>query len=233
MAGKCFFYDDVSDLKPEPWLKQPGAQHTASHWTTAGNCYPVTIFHLCSASTVDDPATSDSLPRSDVLHRCVWRATSGSAYSSDRSSREHDRTWDATKSLVDHLGSNDGQTFPYLTHGSVVNLAFANAKRSLHLTESLLNETSFRKPSVPWQKKQRILCAPCGWRREPRPKRLLTIEDHETQAPPQSACEACGTGRREADGASSFVSSSDEEKESPGRARVLQRRGRAQVREKW
>ena len=186
----------------------------------------MTIFHLCSPSTVDE---------SDVLHRCVWRATSGSAYSSDRGSREHDRTWDATKSLVDHLGSNDGQTFPYLTHGSVVNLAFANAKRSLHLTESLLSETSFPKPSVPWQKKQRIFCAPCGRRREPRPKRpdLLTTEDFETQAPPQSACEPCVIGRREADGASSFVSSSDEEKESAGCARVLQRRGRAQVREKW
>ena len=43
--------------------------------------------------------------------------------------------------------------------------------------------------------------------------------------------EAFGRGGREADGASSFVSSSDEEKESAGRARVLQRRGRARVRE--
>ena len=32
--------------------------------------------------------------------------------SSDRGSREHDSAYDPTKSLVDHLGSNDGQTFP-------------------------------------------------------------------------------------------------------------------------
>ena len=35
--------------------------------------------------------------------------------SSDRGSREHDSAHDATKSLVDYLGSNDGQTFP-LSH---------------------------------------------------------------------------------------------------------------------
>ena len=32
--------------------------------------------------------------------------------SSDRGSREHDSAYDATKSLVDHFGSHDGQTFP-------------------------------------------------------------------------------------------------------------------------
>ena len=122
----------------------------------------------------------------------------------------------------------------YLTHGSVVNLAVANTKRSGHLTESLSSETSFPKPSVPWQKKQRTLRAP-SWletrAKGPRRPNLLTIDDFENQAPPQSAFDAFGLGRREADGASSFVSSSDEEKESTGRARVLQRRGRARVRE--
>ena len=104
-----------SDLTPGPWSKQPSARHTASPYTTARHCYSVTIFHSCSASTVDDPATSDSLPRSDVLPRCVWRATSGSASDGYRAistavtgaAREHDSAHD-----VDHLGSNDRQTFP-------------------------------------------------------------------------------------------------------------------------
>ena len=103
----------VADLKPGPWSKQPSAQHTAGRYTTAGYCDSVTIFQLCSVSTVDDASTSDSLPKSDVFPPCVWRATSES--SSDgyqASSREHDSACDATKSLVDHLGSHDGQTFP-------------------------------------------------------------------------------------------------------------------------
>ena len=67
--------------------------------------------------------------------------------------------------------------------------------------------------------------------KDPKRLNLLTIEDYETQAPPQSAFDAFGLGGREADEASSFVSSSDQDKESAGRARVLQRRGRARVRE--
>ena len=80
----------------------------------------MTIFQLYSASTVDDPATSDSLPRSDVLLRCVFRATPGSASDGYRASstavtRAAENVTvhcDATKILVDHFGSNDGQTFP-------------------------------------------------------------------------------------------------------------------------
>ena len=53
------------------------------------------------------------------------------------------------------------------------------------------------------------------------------MEDYENQASPQSAFDAFGLGGREANGASSFVSSSDEERKSAGHARVLQRRGRA------
>ena len=122
----------------------------------------------------------------------------------------------------------------YLTHGPVVNLAVANTKCSRHLTESLSSETSFPTPSVPWQKRLRSLCAP-SWleTRTKVPKRpnLITIEVFENEAPPQSAFGAFGLGGREGDRASSFVSSSDEEKESAGRARVLQRCGRARVRE--
>ena len=39
------------------------------------------------------------------------RGQSSEFNSSDRGSKEHDSAYDATKSLVDHLGSNDGQTF--------------------------------------------------------------------------------------------------------------------------
>ena len=72
----------------------------------------------------------------------------------------------------------------YFTHGSVVNLAVANSKRSRHLTETLSSETSFQKPAVPLQKRWRNLCAP-SWpeTRTKGPKRpnLLTIEDYEVK----------------------------------------------------
>ena len=85
-----------------------------------------------------------------------------------------------------------------------MNLAVANTKRSRHLTESLPSATSF-------------------------PKALSAVaEESENSAP--STRSAWEEGR-EADGASSFVSSGDEQKESAGLARVLQRRGHARVRE--
>ena len=110
MADKWFFDDDI--LRPEA----PALVKAASRCTTAGCCYSVTIFQLYSASTVDDPATSDSLPRSDVLLRCVFRATPGSASDGYRASstavtRAAENVTvhcDATKILVDHFGSNDG-----------------------------------------------------------------------------------------------------------------------------
>ena len=70
-----------------------------------------------------------------------------------------------------------------------------------------------------------------GENQGPEKNNFLTIEDYENQAIPQSAFDAFGLGGREADGASSFASSSEEEKESAGRARVLQRRGRVRARE--
>ena len=79
MVDSGFSTTTPSELKPGPCAKQPCAQHTASRDTTTGYYDSGTIFQLCSASTVDDPSTSDSLSRSDVLPRCVWRATSGSA----------------------------------------------------------------------------------------------------------------------------------------------------------
>ena len=98
----CFSTTISSDLKPGPWLKQPSAQHTASLHTTAGY-YSVTIFQFCSASTVDDPATSDSFFRSDVLHRCVWRQTSGSASDGCQAAASIQRSGHVTESLSRHL----------------------------------------------------------------------------------------------------------------------------------
>ena len=68
---------------------------------------------------------------------------------------------------------------------------------------------------MPWQRR-RTLCAP-SWpeTRTKGPERIQPPHDRG----------------RKADGRSNFVSNSDEEKESGGRARVLQRRGRARVRE--
>ena len=105
--------------------------------------------------------------------------------SSDRCSTERDSACDATKSLVDHLGSNDGQTLP-VSHawfsrepGSCEYKVFAASDGVA------IGETSLPKHSVPWQKKRRSLCAP-SWleTRTQGPKRpnLFTIEVFENQA---------------------------------------------------
>ena len=126
----------------------------------------------------------------------------------DRGTREHDSACHATQSLVDHLnlGSNDGQTFP-ASHAWLSREPGSSKYKPFAASD-------VPKPSVPWQKRRRTLCVPsCPETRTKGLKRpdLLTIEDYENQAPPQSAFDAFGPGRREANGASSFVSSSDEE----------------------
>ena len=87
---------------------------------------------------------------------------------------------------------------------------------------------------MPWPKRRRTLCAQ-SWleTRTEGTKRpsLLTTEDYKNQAPRQTEFDAFSLRGRDAGGASSFVSSSVEEKESASRGRVLQRRGRARVRE--
>ena len=91
-------------------MKQPCAQHTASPYTTAGYCYSVTIFQLCSASTVDDPDFRVLTQIRRFASVCLARNSKISIRWIPRGS-----TWRricATKSLVDHVGSNDGQTFP-------------------------------------------------------------------------------------------------------------------------
>ena len=106
-----------------------------------------------------------------------------------------------------------------LTHGSVVNLAVASTKRSRHLTEQ--PRPLSRNPLCRGRRDGGLFVEtrPMG----PKRPNLLTIEDDENQASPPSAFDAFGLRGREADGSSSFVSSSDEEKESAGRARALQR----------
>ena len=117
-----------------------------------------------------------------------------------------------------------------LTHASVENLAVARSKSSRHLTESPSSEnlvpealSAVAEETENCWLETRTKC--------PKRPNLLKIEDFENQASPQSAFDAFGLGGRESNGASSFVSSSDEERKSAGRARVLQRRGRARVRE--
>ena len=149
--------------------------------------------------------------------------------SSDRGSTEHDCAHDATKSLVDHLGSNDGQTFlvshrwPSREPGSCEHIAFA-ASDGVAIERNLFPEALDTSNS---------LCAKLAGDENQEPEKTQPPHDRgqRESSPPQSSFNASGQGRRDADGASNFVSSSDEEKESAGRARVLQRRGRARVRE--
>ena len=64
-----------------------------------------------------------------------------------------------------------------------------------------------------------------------RMQRPHNIEDYEKLAPPQRALGSFGRRGPEADEDRNAVIGSDEEKPTTGRARVLQRRGRARVRE--
>ena len=189
---------------------------------------------LCA--TVDDAATSDSLPRSDVFPRCVWRATSGSASdgyrasSSDRCSREYDSAYDATKSLVDHLGSHCGQMFP-VSHACLSREPGSCALKAFAASDGVAIERNLFPEALSAVAEETENCWPETRTKGPKRPNFFTIEDYENQASPQSAFDAFGPGGREANGASSFVSSSDEERKSAGHVRVLQRRGRARVRE--
>ena len=192
---------------------------------------------------MDDPATSDSLPRSDVLLASVRlarnirisiRCIPSEFNSSDRGSTEHDSAHDASKSLVDHLGSNYGQTF-LVSHrwlsrepGSCEHMAFA-ASDGVAIERNLFPEVL----SAAAEDTSNSLCTKLAGDENQEPEKTQPPHDRgqRESSPPQSSFNASGPGRRDADGASNFVSSSDEEKESAGRARVLQRRGRARVRE--
>ena len=217
-------------MKPGPWSKQPSAQHTTGWCTTAGYYDSVTIFQVCSVTTVDDPATSDSLPRSDVFPRCVWRATSGSASdgyrasSSDRCSREYDSAYDATKSLVDHLGSHCGQMFP-VSHaclsrepGSCALKAFA-ASDGVAIDRNLFPEAL----SAVAEETGELLAR--DENQVPEKTQLLHDRGLRESSLSTKRLRRIRPRGREANGASSFVSSSDEERKSAGHVRVLQRRG--------
>ena len=145
--------------------------------------------------------SSDSSPRADALPRCVWRATSGSASDGYRGSST----------------AVTGAAWNMTAHGSVVSLAVADTKRSRHLTEPLSSETSFPKPSG----------TKLSGDENQGPEKTQPPHDRglRESSPSTKRLRRIRPGGRKADGASSFTSSSDEEKESAGRARVLQRRG--------
>ena len=149
----------------------------------------MTTFQLYSASTVDDPATSDSLPRSDVVLRCVFRATPGSASDGYRASstavtRAAENVTmhcDATKILVDHFGSNDGQTFP-VSHARLSREPGSCEYKALAASDGVAIERSLF-PDAPQCRGRRDgghFVHQVGRRREPRVRKrpnLLTTED--------------------------------------------------------
>ena len=187
---------------------------------------------------MDDPATSDSLPRSDGFPRCVWRATSGSAsdghrassHSSDRGSREHDCAHDATKSLVDHLGSHCGQMFP-VSHACLSREPGSCALKAFAASDGVVIERKplSRSPQCRGRRDGELLAG--DENQGPEKTQLLHDRGLRESSLPTKRLRRIRPWGREANGASSFVSSSDEERKSAGRARVLQRRGRARVRE--
>ena len=100
MADKWFFDDDIAE---RPAHSQ--RVHDCRILLLSDN---LSIVLCCNRGRSRDFRLS--LPRSDVLPRCVWRATSAFRWipsefnSSDRGSRKHDNVFDATKSLADRLG---------------------------------------------------------------------------------------------------------------------------------
>ena len=118
-----------SDLKPRPWSKQPSAQHSQH----VHDCRIQFLSDILSIVLCFNRGRSRDFRLFTQIRRfasvCLARNIRISIRwipsefnSSDRGSREHDSENDPLKSLVDHLGSNDGQTFRHLTRGSVVNL---------------------------------------------------------------------------------------------------------------
>ena len=142
---------------------------------------------LCA--TVDDAATSDSLPRSDVFPRCVWRATSGSASdgyrasSSDRCSREYDSAYDATKSLVDHLGSHDGQPFP-VSHACLSREPGSCALKAFAASDGVAIERNLFPEALSAVAEETENCWLETRTKGPKRPNFLTIEDYENQASP-------------------------------------------------
>ena len=120
---------------------------------------------------------------------------------------------------------------PFLTHGSVVNVAVAAfaASDGVAIERNLFPEAL----SVAEEETKNSLCTKLAGDENQEPEKTQPPHDRgqRESSLPQSAFNTFGVGGRDADAASSFVSSSDEEKESASRARVLQRRGRARVRE--
>ena len=111
-----------SDVRPGPWLKQPSVQLTTST-------------RLQAASTSDDRATSDSWPRSAVLHRYAWRGISESA--SDRASSTTARRAAESKKQTVRVSRTLFDREPNICQGGSPDLAVW-----------LLGMTSFQKSSA-------------------------------------------------------------------------------------
>ena len=130
MADKCFFDDDI--LRLEALVE---AAERSTHSQPVYDCRILLLSHNLSIVLCSNRGRSRA-PRSDVLHRCVWRATSGSASAGYRASST--AVTGAAKRMTAHvilprvpqttsIQLRDRRS-RYLTHGSVVNLA-ANTKR--------------------------------------------------------------------------------------------------------
>ena len=83
MTDRRFFDDDI--LRREAALIK--AAERSAHSQLVHDCRILSLsddLFDCALFGRGHPATSDSLHRSGVLHRYVWRATSGSASDGDR-----------------------------------------------------------------------------------------------------------------------------------------------------
>ena len=103
-------------------VKKPAAQLTASQHITAGYFHSVTIYVLLSWTVPGFQAVG---PDQTLCMVCLARNIKISVRwipsefnSTDRGSREHDNAHDATNSVVDHLGSRDGQALAGAHTGS-------------------------------------------------------------------------------------------------------------------
>ena len=115
-----FFEDDILRLEARALVKAAGR---SAHSQPVHDCRMLLLSDhlsivLCfyrGRSRDFRLLTQIRLFASLCLARNIWisiRWIPSEFNSSDRDSREHDSAYDATKSLVDPLGSNDVQTFP-------------------------------------------------------------------------------------------------------------------------
>ena len=160
------------------------------------------------------------LTRSDVLHRCVWRAILKSA-SDGRGSGDHDNAFDSTESLVNPLSSSEAQTF------TVSRTWFAREPGICEDGSHTVSGVSLAKEMKDSSR------ADLGDDEVPRYEEthIFTCKDYEKQVPQQIVFDAFGPGGLAVDEGGRYVSSNDKGKVTADRARHVHRLGRAQVRD--